>query len=83
MSDYNLKKQEMEAAIAAKRGAEGIASIEALEKVQGEYKKSIKPVQVVSIVIPFGDVMWLTVQGACASLIIAIPIGLLLVVINS
>ena len=59
------------------------AAIEASEKAQNEYKKSVKPVQVVGLEIPFGDVMWLTVQGACASLIIAIPIGLLLVVINS
>ena len=73
---------EISAAIEA-RGAEEIASIEASEKAQNEYKKSIKPVKVVGLEIPFGDVMWLTVQGACASLIIALPLGLLLVVINS
>jgi hypothetical protein len=48
-----------------------------------EYMKSVKPVQVVSIVIPFGDVLSLTFQAFCASLIIAIPIALILALINS
>ena len=42
-----------------------------------EYMKSVKPVQVVSIVIPFGDVLSLTFQAFCASLLFAIPIALI------
>ena len=59
------------------------ANIEASAKAQNEYKKSIKTVNIVGLKIPFGDVLMLSFQFAVAGLIIAIPIGLLLVVINS
>jgi hypothetical protein len=53
-------------------------------KADIEYKKSIRPVKIVELEIPFGDVMWLTFQGFCASLIIAIPIVFIfLMIINS
>ena len=63
--------------------AESRANIEASAKAGKDFMKSIKPVQVIGISIPFEDVLSLTFQAFCASLIIAIPIGLLLVVINS
>ena len=56
---------------------------EAIAKADIEYKKSIRPVKVVGLEIPFGDVVWLTFQAFGASLIIAIPIGIFLVLINS
>ena len=46
-----------------------------------EYKKSIKPVKVVGLAIPFGDVVWLTFQAFCASLIFAAPIVIIFLMI--
>ncbi len=59
------------------------AGLSASAPSQNEYNTSINPVKIVGLKIPFEDVVWLTIQGACASLIIALPLGLLLVVINS
>ena len=68
---------------ADERAAEEIASIEASEKAQNEYKKSIKPVQVIGISIPFGDVLTLSFQGLIAGLIIVIPIAVLIIAISN
>jgi hypothetical protein len=55
-----------------------------LAKADIEYRQSIRPVKVLGLDIPFGDVMWLTFQGFGASLIIAIPIAFIfLVIINA
>ncbi len=57
---------------------------EAIAKADIESRKSIRPVKVVGINVPFGDVMALTFQGFGASLIIAIPIAFIfLMIINS
>ena len=59
------------------------ANIEASAKAGKDFMKSIKPVQVVSIDIPFGDIFWLTLKAFGASILIAIPTALLLALINS
>jgi hypothetical protein len=59
------------------------ANIEASAKAQNEYKKSIKPVQVIGISIPFGDVLTLSFQGLIAGLIIVIPIAVLIIAISN
>ena len=53
--------------------AETRANIEASAKADKDFMKSLKPVKVVSVDIPFGDVIVLTFKSAVAGLIIGIP----------
>ena len=47
--------------------------IEASSEAHKDFMKSLKPVKVVSVDIPFGDVIVLTFKSAVAGLIIGIP----------
>ena len=62
--------------------AETRANIEVSAKADKDFMKSLKPVKVVSVDIPFGDVLVLTFKSAVAALIVfGIPV--LILALNS
>ena len=62
--------------------AETRANIEASAKADKDFMKSLKPVKVVSVDIPFGDVIVLTFKSAVAALVVfGIPV--LILALNS
>lgn len=63
--------------------AETRANIEVSAKADKDFMKSLNPVKVVSVNIPFGDVLMLPFQGLIAGLIIVIPIAVLIIAISN